>query len=266
MQISEPLLRGGVFIVVLVAMLAMEELAPRRPRTLPRWRRWTTNGAMVVIATALVRALGAAFPALMAAGAAELAQQNRAGLLNLIAMPAGLAFAISLLAMDGAVWVQHRLTHRIDVLWRIHRVHHADADLDATTALRFHPAEILLSSVYKAAFVVFLGAPPEAVIAFEIILNACALFNHANVALPSAVENILRAVIVTPGMHQVHHSRRPEEQGTNFGFCLSIWDRMAGSFAAAPAGGEKGLVIGLQEARNSRATRLVASLTYPFRD
>jgi sterol desaturase/sphingolipid hydroxylase (fatty acid hydroxylase superfamily) len=176
-----------------------------------------------------------------------------------VAVPAGVVL------LDLAVYLQHRVFHAVPALWRLHRVHHADLELDATTGLRFHPIEILLSMAIKIAAVAALGAPAAAVLAFEVLLNAGALFSHANLALPRGLDAVLRAVLVTPAMHRVHHSVVRAETDSNFGFCLSWWDRLFGTYRAAPAAGPDRVTIGLEAFRDPAELRLDRLLTQPFR-
>lgn len=265
---DEVAIRFGVFVAVLIAMASAEALWPRRERTLSRARRWPANGGIVVLASALIRLLAwlaklVSLP-LVAVAAAVLAEGNGWGVLNLIALPNWLEIAIALVVLDFSIWLQHLLAHRIPLLWRIHRMHHADRDFDVTTALRFHPLEIALSMLYKVAWVLILGAPVWAVIAFEIILNALAMFNHANVALPAVVDCILRVALVTPDMHRVHHSVRPGEHHANFGFNLSIWDRLFATYVAQPQDGHHGMTIGLPEFQTDQPAQLGWSLKLPF--
>ncbi|MEH7828931.1 sterol desaturase family protein [Gemmobacter denitrificans] len=169
-----------------------------------------------------------------------------------------------MLLFDLALWVQHLMTHHVPLFWRFHRVHHADRDMDVTTGLRFHPVEILGSMGLKIALVYLLGPAPLAVLAFEVILNATALFNHANLRLPRGLDRIVRLVLVTPDMHRVHHSQRREEHDRNFGFGLSVWDRIFGTYLAQPAGGHDAMTVGL-EWQDRRPAQLGWSLWLPFR-
>ena len=256
----EPGLRLGVFVGVLALMLALEALRPRRAVT-GRGLRWSANAGMVLLDTILLRVL---LP-VGAMGVAALAQARGWGLFNAIAAPAWLAVAVSFLGFDCLIYWQHRLFHRIPGLWRLHRVHHSDIAFDATTALRFHPVEILLSMLVKMTAVVALGAPAVAVLLFEIALNATALFNHANLKLPLSLDRVLRKVLVTPDMHRVHHSVLRSEHDRNFGFNLPWWDHLFGSYTAQPAAGHKGMTIGLAQFRDAADQRLGKLLTQPAR-
>jgi sterol desaturase/sphingolipid hydroxylase (fatty acid hydroxylase superfamily) len=261
----EPTLRLGAFVGVLVVLIGFEWAAPRRLRT----RNWLahirTNTALVVLNTLVVRGVAFGAAPLVATGAALWAQTNGVGLFNLVSMPTAVAGVAVCLVLDLAVWAQHVAFHRVPLFWRFHRVHHADRDFDATTGLRFHPAEIVVSMAWKTAVVVALGAPVAAVIVFEVALNACSMFNHSNIALPRRLDAALRLVVVTPDMHRVHHSLRRDEHDMNFGFCLSVWDRLFGLYRAQPRDGHQGMAIGLSEAQGDGPSRLVWSVTFPFR-
>ena len=262
--LSEPVLRGASFAAVLVAMAMAEALWPRRRLTLPRAARWRTNGALVVFDTLMVRVLAQTAAPFAAVAVAAFAGARGFGLLNMIVAPTWAKMIAAFLLLDLAVWAQHVAFHRIGVLWRFHAVHHADRDIDVTTALRFHPGEIAVSALYKSAVVLALGPPVVAVIVFEIALNACAMFNHANVALPAWLDRALRPLIVTPDLHRIHHSTDPREHNANFGFCLSVWDRLFGKFIAQPAAGHHGMTIGLAALQTAAPARLVWSLRAPF--
>ncbi|MEO0466760.1 MAG: sterol desaturase family protein [Pseudomonadota bacterium] len=258
-------LRLGVFAAAFVVLSVLEAVFPRRLRTAPRLHRWMTNGAMVGLASVLVRVLMIAAPLLAVAAAATLASELGWGVFNLTGLPIWLEFVLAMVLLDLAVWFQHWATHKIGPLWRLHRVHHADRDFDASTALRFHPIEIALSAAWKLAVVLALGPAAAAAILFEIVLNASAQFSHANLALPRWLDRALRTVIVTPDMHRVHHSVDREEHDRNFGFCLSIWDRLFGTYRAQPNGGHARMTIGLNSAPGGQSDRLSWSLAFPFR-
>jgi sterol desaturase/sphingolipid hydroxylase (fatty acid hydroxylase superfamily) len=170
-----------------------------------------------------------------------------------------------IIILDMLIYWQHVAFHHIPALWALHKVHHADRDIDVTTGARFHPAEIVVSMVYKMALVVILGAPVIAVIIFELVLNGCAMFNHSNLKLPARLDRILRRVIVTPDMHRVHHSARVSETNSNYGFSLSIWDRLFGSYIAQPEQGHEGMTIGLEEYQTPGPASLLWSLCLPLR-
>jgi sterol desaturase/sphingolipid hydroxylase (fatty acid hydroxylase superfamily) len=258
----EPGLRLAAFFGVLVAMAAWEYLAPRRALSLPRRTRWPANLGIVALNTALLRL---AFPA-AAVGAALFAQANGWGLLNHFALPGWAALIAGIVLLDLAIYLQHVLFHAVPALWRLHRVHHADLDIDVTTGARFHPVEILLSMLIKFAVIAALGVPPEAVLLFEVLLNATSMFNHANVRIPERVERALRAVVVTPDMHRVHHSVDRDETNSNFGFNLSLWDRLFGTYRAQPRAGHAGMQIGIPDFREpGDCAALPGMLALPFR-
>lgn len=260
-MIEAPWLRPAIFVAVLLALLAFESHAPRRPWSRPRWPRVGRHLALVALDTLVLRL---ALP-LLATGAAALAEARGWGLLRLACVPAALAAGASLVLLDLAIWAQHVLMHRVPWLWRLHRVHHSDVDFDTSTALRFHPLEILLSMGWKIACVLALGAPLAAVAAFEVLLSACALFNHANLALPPRVEAALRRVLVTPDVHRTHHSIHRDETDSNYGFSVVWWDRLFGTWRAAPRDGHATMTLGLDAFRAPSAQRLGALLLQPLR-
>lgn len=260
----EPLIRGAFFFGALLTFGVAEHVWPRRRRVAKTAARWLTNGGIIALDTALIRALAAAAPLLSAVGAASFAHDHGFGLFAALHWPYWVQFAVTLLAFDFAVWFQHLVFHQVPVLWRLHRVHHADRDLDVSSALRFHPIEIAISAFYKAALAVALGAPVAAIVAFEITLNACAMFNHANTVLPKPLDAVLRLVLVTPDTHRIHHSIHRDEHDQNYGFCLSVWDRLFGVYRAAPRGGQEGMTIGLADWQDARPSRFFWSLAFPF--
>lgn len=255
---DETSLRLGVFLGVLAAAAIWEALAPARARKLSRAWRWPNNLGLVVLDSFLVRLL---LPGI-AIGAAIWAQAHGWGVLNLLPVPGWLAFVGALVALDLAIYGQHVAMHKVPILWRLHRVHHADPDFDATTGLRFHPAEILLSAVYKAVVAIVLGAPPEAVLVFEILLNAGSLFTHANASLPPSLDKAMRLAFVTPDMHRIHHSPERAETDSNYGFNLALWDRLFGTYRAESACGE----IGLERFGTRGDQRLDRLLVQPLAD
>ena len=258
---QEATLRLTVFLAVLAAMAAWELAAPRRRQEIPRLFRWTNNLALVVIDTVLVRL---AFP-VAAVGVALVMEERGWGLLNFWALPVWLEVVLSVLVLDLAIYLQHVMFHAVPALWRLHRMHHADLEFDVTTGLRFHPVEILLSMVVKLAVVAALGPPAIAVLIFEVLLNATALFNHSNVRLPVGIDRVLRLVVVTPDMHRVHHSILPRETNSNFGFNLPWWDRLLGTYRAQPRDGHEGMTIGIEQFRTPRELWLDRMLVQPLR-
>ena len=260
---QEGMIRLGFFIALFVIFAALEALSPRRRRNLPRPSRWTTNLGISVINTLTLRSLSIALP-LLAVGAAVDAGNQNWGIFNALDWSLWLTFPLTILILDFAIWLQHLLTHKLPILWRFHRVHHADRDFDVTTALRFHPVEIAASMLLKIGLVYALGPPAVAVLAFEILLNGTALFNHANLRLPDRLDQILRLILVTPDMHRVHHSSMRAEHDSNYGFALSIWDRMFRTYVAQPAKGHDAMEIGLHWQTDEPA-KLGWSLMLPFR-
>lgn len=258
---AEPLVRLAAFAGVFALMAAAEVLWPRRAQRLPRTRRWPHNLGILVLDAALVRVL---FP-VAAVGVALWAEAAGFGLLHWLQAPGLVAVPVAVVLLDLAIWAQHLVFHHVPALWRLHRMHHTDTELDVTTALRFHPVEIVLSMLIKMAVVAALGAPAVAVVLFEVLLNACAMFSHGNVRLPAGIERRLRLVLVTPEMHRVHHSAIRAETDSNFGFCLSVWDRLFRTHVAQPAAGHLGMTIGLDAFRDAEEARLDRLLTQPFR-
>lgn len=256
----EPLIRGGAFFLVLVIMVLWEVSAARRTQRIARRQRWPANLSIVVLNTVVLRLV---FP-LAAVGAALFAAEQGWGLLNLITVPLWAAVLASVLLLDLVIYLQHRVFHTVPWLWRLHRMHHADLELDVTSGLRFHPLEILLSMAIKVAIVMLLGAPAVAVILFEVLLNATAMFNHGNVRLPRTIDRRLRWLLVTPDMHRVHHSVVRAETDSNFGFSLSWWDRLFGTYREQPAAGQLGMTIGLDAFRDPGQLRLDRMLVQPF--
>ncbi|MEO1167878.1 MAG: sterol desaturase family protein [Pseudomonadota bacterium] len=260
--LDEGAIRLSVFAGIFATMALAETLFARKTRTQKRTSRWFTNWALVVIDTAVLRII---FPVL-AVGVSVYAQQKGWGLFNVIALPTWLEIMIAIALLDMAVWAQHVATHKIPLLWRFHKVHHVDRDIDVTTGVRFHPVEIVLSMAYKLAVVVALGPAALAVFLFEVILNASAMFNHSNVKLPLGMDTVLRTFIVTPDMHRVHHSIVRRETDSNYGFFLSVWDRLFRTYIAQPEKGHDGVVIGLEEHQDDAPSSLIWSLILPFKN
>ena len=259
---SEPVIRLSFFIGVLCLVALWEALAPRRQRSLARAARWPGNLGIVLLNTALVR-LGLPVTAV---GFAELCEQRDWGMLGLLDLPHWAAIALGALALDLVIYLQHVLFHAVPALWRLHRMHHADLDVDVTTGARFHPVEILLSMAIKLAAIAAVGAPALSVLIFEILLNATSMFNHGNIRLPGALDGALRWIMVTPDMHRVHHSILAYETNSNFGFNMPWWDRLFGTYRAQPSEGHERMTLGLAQFREPREQRLDRMLTQPFRD
>lgn len=258
----EPLTRLAAFIGVFAVMALWEVMAPRRRQAIGRLRRWPGNLGVVAIDTLLVRLL---FPT-AAVGVALLAEARGWGLLPALNAPVWFDVIVAVVVLDLAIYLQHVLFHAVPVLWRLHRMHHADLEIDVTTGTRFHPIEILLSIGIKLGVVAALGAPAVAVLVFEMLLNATSMFNHANVRLPRRWDGVLRWLVVTPDMHRVHHSILARETNTNFGFNLPWWDRLFGTYRAQPQAGHDAMTIGIEQFRDPRELRLGRMLVQPFRD
>jgi sterol desaturase/sphingolipid hydroxylase (fatty acid hydroxylase superfamily)/rhodanese-related sulfurtransferase len=264
---SELQVRLVAFLGVFALMALAEALHPRRRRLLSRGRRWRTHFAMLGLGTVLVRGAMVLLPVLGATAAATFAAQQGWGIFNWLDLPGLVEVLLAIVVFDLAIWVQHVVTHNVPLLWQFHKVHHADRDLDASSALRFHPVEILFSALYKLLVILAMGPAVVAVIAFEVLLNATAMFSHANWALPGRLDRALRLVIVTPDMHRIHHSTLRTEQNRNFGFCLSIWDRWLGTYKSVPDAGHDSMTIGLPEWQaDDHPTRFVWLLGLPFRN
>lgn len=259
-ELSEAQVRLGVFVGLFLVLAASEILAPRRTPKPVKARRWLTNWAIVIIDSAVLRLVftGAAV------GVALWAESNGYGLFNQVEVPFLLSFLVSFVVLDFAIWLAHLASHKIPLLWAVHRMHHADVDFDVTTAIRFHPIEILLSMLWKMVLVIALGAPVACVLVFEIVLNGLAMFNHSNLKLPLWLDAIIRLFIVTPDMHRVHHSIINRETDSNYGFNFSVWDRLFGTYIDQPEEGHKGMTIGLAAWQDERPTRLLWSLKVPF--
>ena len=259
MQVEQTI-RLSVFAAVLLLVALWEIISPRRPLLDNKRKRWFANLSLVVIDTVAVRFL---FPILPVALAQE-AEARGWGIFNLLALAPWLKIILSLLILDFIIYLQHLLFHHIPILWRLHRMHHTDLDLDVTSGNRFHPLEIIISMLIKMAAVVILGVPAEAVLTFEVVLNACAMFNHGNIRLPAAFDQLLRLLLVTPDMHRVHHSTVVRETNSNFGFNLPWWDRICGTYRPQPEKGHLGMTIGLKEYRNPEKLTLLSLLVQPF--
>ena len=254
--------RLGVFLGLLCILVLLETFFERKERVMPRQGRWTTNFIVTFANTATVYAMSLVMP-IMVVGAAILAANHQIGVLHFIELPIWTEVLIAIVVLDFVIWAQHWLTHRVPVLWRLHRVHHSDRDIDVTSAIRFHPLEIAFSIFVKIAAIFLLGPVALAVVLFEILLNGMAMFNHANLALPRWLDAVLRKVIVTPDMHRVHHSVYRAEHDHNFGFMLSIWDRIFQTYTAQPKDGHDDMVLGLTW-QDDRPAKPLWTLLLPF--
>ena len=258
----EPIIRVSFFIGIFLLLALWELRSARRRQAICRNQRWPHNLLIVILDALAVRLV---FP-IVAVGAAFMASANRWGVLNLFSLPQWFCVLIAIVLLDLVIYFQHRVFHAIPWLWRLHRMHHADLEFDVTTGLRFHPLEIILSMGLKILAVIALGAPPVAVLIFEVLLNATSMFNHSNINIPERVDRYLRRYVVTPDMHRVHHSILSQETNSNFGFNLPWWDRMFGSYRAQPAEGHINMTIGIEKFRAPRQLRLDKMLIQPFRD
>ncbi len=255
-------LRIGLFVGFFALFAALEAIWPRRQRSLSRWLRWPTHFGLSVLGSLLLKVL---LP-IGAAGFSATIATKQLGLLNVVTLPTWVEIAAAVLLLDLAIYAQHIAFHRIGWLWRLHRVHHADTDLDASSGFRFHPGEILLSFGFKLVLILVFGIHWFAVILFEILLNGSAIFNHANFRIAQSADRHLRRLIVTPDMHRVHHSTDGAEQQRNFGFCLSLWDKIFRTYQAQPEAGHKDMEIGLKEVPSLDAARFTSVILMPFRN
>ncbi len=260
--LSEPQIRLFGFLLIFGTMALWEFREPWRESVQGRSLRWPGNLGIFAIDILAVRLV---FPA-AALGFASYAQAEGFGLFALLGLGPVSAAIAGFLLLDLAIYAQHVVFHHVPWLWRLHRMHHADTELDVTSGFRFHPVEILLSLLIKGAVIVALGVPPVAVLVFEIVLNGSSLFNHANIRLPAPVERLLRWIVVTPGMHRVHHSVIMRETNSNYGFNLPWWDRLFRTYRPEAAAGEDAMTIGLEDFREPAEQRLDRLLTQPLRN
>jgi sterol desaturase/sphingolipid hydroxylase (fatty acid hydroxylase superfamily) len=258
----EPFLRLGSFLAVFAGLALWEWLAPRRDRAFSRRARWPHNAGLLLVDVIVLR-VAAPGTAIAVALAGE---AHGWGLVNAAGLPWWVAVPLAVALLDLAIYFQHVTFHAVPALWRLHRVHHSDLDMDVTTGTRFHPIEIVISTAIKCAAVAAIGAPAVAVLVFEVLLNATAMFNHANVRLPLGFDRLLRLLVVTPDMHRVHHSIVYNESSSNFGFNLLWWDWLFGTYRAQPAAGHERMTIGVDAFRSPEELRLDRLLIQPFRD
>lgn len=257
----EASIRVASFFCVLTIMAGAELIWPRRELSVSKARRWTSNLGIVVLNTVIIRLL---FPT-AALGVALIVESRQWGLFHVLQAPYWISVVIAVMALDLVIYTQHVLMHKIPMFWRLHRVHHADLDFDVTTGSRFHPIEIIVSMLIKFGAILILGTPALAVVIFEVLLNATAMFNHSNVRLPLALDGVLRLFLVTPDMHRVHHSAIRKETDSNYGFNLPWWDRLFGTYQAQPQAGHTGMKIGLQNIRQQEfCVNLPGMLKLPF--
>lgn len=260
--VNEKLIRMGFFFGMLILMALWEIFAPRRALTISKAVRWANNLGLVFFNSILLRVF---FPA-AAVGMAVFASENGWGIFNYYQLPFWITVLVSVVVMDFIIYLQHVMFHAVPALWRLHRMHHADLDFDVTTGARFHPVEIILSMLIKFATIVVLGPSVVVVVIFEVVLNATAMFNHANVRLPLGLDKVLRWIVVTPDMHRVHHSVEDDEANSNFGFNLPWWDRLFGTYRDQPRGGHDGMKIGIRKYREPKQVAwLPGMMMLPFK-
>ena len=258
----EGLIRLGTFLTMFVGVALWEVFAPRRKQQFERLARWPHNIGLLLVDVILLRVVAPG----AAVAVALTAEAGGWGLLNAVPVPVWIAVPAGAILLDLAIYFQHVMFHAVPTLWRLHRVHHADLEFDLTTGTRFHPVEILISTAIKCAAVAASGAPAISVLAFEVLLNATAMFNHANASVPQRIERWLRWLVVTPDMHRVHHSIRYDESSSNFSFNLPWWDRLFGTYRAQPSMGHAGMTIGVDAFRSPHDSRLDRLLLQPLRD
>jgi len=256
----ETLIRLGFALGIFALMISWEIISPRRQQAPDRKHRWTINLGLAVFNMLIVRVTVGSLAYLSAVYAGS----HGIGLLNLVAMPTWLTIIITLLLLDFAIYCQHIVAHRWVWLWRLHQVHHTDIAFDASTAVRFHPLEIIISLFYKVLCIYLIGANPMAVVVFEIILNGAAIFNHSNISLSPFLDKIIRTVLVTPDMHRIHHSTEPSEFNSNYGFCLSCWDKLCTTYTAESKQPQTTMDIGLKPYREPQTLGFIALLLMPF--
>tara|TARA_R110002095_G_scaffold95898_2_gene83756 strand:+ start:490 stop:1308 length:819 start_codon:yes stop_codon:yes gene_type:complete len=261
---NEPLLRLGSFTVMLLLMVGLEHLIPYRPNAAKKATRWVSNMGMAALNTVMIRLLSFLPLTLLPVAFALFLQEHQWGLFYWLNLPSVVALFLTIIALDLVIYGQHVVFHHVPLLWRLHRVHHTDVNLDATSGVRFHPVEIFLSLLLKLLAVGVLGVPAAGVIIFEILLNGTALFNHSNIKLPKVLDKALRLIIVTPDMHRVHHSTLPTETDSNFGFNLPWWDWLFKTYKAQPQKGHLNMTIGLTEFPSEKKLTLLNLLTLPF--
>jgi sterol desaturase/sphingolipid hydroxylase (fatty acid hydroxylase superfamily) len=261
-ELNENTVRILCFVSVFGLLAVAEWMSPRRKLAASKPQRWLSNLALIVINTLVIRLIAP----MTIAGLALVAESRDWGLLNHLDLPLALAVFLGVILLDFVIYLQHVLFHALPFLWRLHRVHHADLDVDVTTGLRFHPIEIVISFGIKLTAVLLLGVPPLAVLIFEVLLNATSMFNHANIKLPGWLDRVVRLFLVTPDMHRIHHSADIHETNTNFGFNLPWWDYLLGTYVAEPKRPHEQMPLGLAEIRDEQAAdRLGSILVLPFR-
>ncbi|MTI18770.1 sterol desaturase family protein [Rhodobacteraceae bacterium RKSG542] len=258
---NEATIRLSIFLGSFLVLALLEIVIPMRREAHDRPQRWFANLGLSIVSTLVLRFV---LP-VAAVASAYWANLNGIGLFNWLDVSPLIAGVIAFFILDFAVWLEHLVSHKWQWLWNLHKVHHSDRRLDVSSAIRFHPLEICVSMLWKAALVVALGAPVLSVVIFEIVLNAASLFNHANIKIPRAMDRILRLVIVTPDMHRIHHSDEKIETNSNYGFNFPFWDRLFGTYTEDPALGQEKMVIGLKQYPGGETKKLLWLLVLPFK-
>ena len=256
---NESILRLSAFLLFLFLVFIMELIFPIYTRSLKTYKRWFINFTFVFINTLTLRFF---FP-ILAASFAVICNEYNIGLFNFFNVPTWASMILAFLLLDLGIWVQHLLFHRISFFWRFHKVHHSDEEMDFSTGVRFHPLEIIISMIYKLILIIAIGPSVALVIIFEIMLNASSIFNHGNIKISKKVDNALRKLIVTPNMHRIHHSEEEKETNSNYGFNLSVWDKLFGTYNMLPIKKDN-IIIGLRELNNKRKSLLFLLLA-PFK-
>lgn len=257
----ETLIRLTAALGIFCVMITWEFISPRRTQPISRKQRWPVNLGLAAFNMVMMRlSIGS-----LAYWSAVTAVEHSYGLLNWMAAPEWLAIIVTLLVLDVAIYGQHIVLHKWPVLWRLHQVHHTDLEFDATTAVRFHPIEIVISMVYKFLCILMIGANPIAVVAFEVILNGAATFNHSNINIPESIDKKLRWLIITPDMHRIHHSAIPDETDSNYGFSISCWDRLFKTYKAEPRISQTAMDIGLAPFREATQLGFMQLMLLPFK-
>ena len=244
---NEAVLRVGAFCFFLILIFIIELIFPIFKRSAQTYKRWFTNFTFVILNTLVLRFF---FPVL-AASFAVICDQYNIGLFNYYNVSLLISMAASFLLLDLGIWIQHLLFHRSNFLWRFHKIHHSDEEVDFTTGVRFHPLEIIISMMYKLILLAIIGPSAVIVIIFEIVLNASSIFNHGNIKITNVFDIVLRKVIVTPNMHRIHHSENENETNSNYGFNFSIWDKLFGTYIENSIKGDN-MIVGLTEFNNKK--------------
>ena len=244
---NEAVLRVGAFCFFLILIFIIELIFPIFKRSAQTYKRWFTNFTFVILNTLVLRFF---FPVL-AASFAVICDQYNIGLFNYYNVSLLISMAASFLLLDLGIWIQHLLFHHSNFLWRFHKIHHSDEEVDFTTGVRFHPIEIIISMMCKLILLAIIGPSVVIVIIFEIVLNASSIFNHGNIKITKVFDIVLRKVIVTPNMHRIHHSENENETNSNYGFNFSIWDKLFGTYIENSIKGDN-MIVGLTEFNNKK--------------